>query len=113
MIENVKEFLDQPGEYYFDKDALLLYVKPNSTDDLQDLSLGMLTELIDLRNVSNIRIEDLSFRDQASTFMEEGWSAPSGGDWSLHRGGAIFIENASNITISGCHFFRLDGNAIF
>jgi len=113
MIENVKYFLDQPGEYYFDKETSFLYIKPNSTDDLQDLTLGMLTELIDLRNTSNIRIEDLSFRDQASTYMEEGWSAPSGGDWSLRRGGAIFIENASNVTISGCNFFRLDGNAIF
>jgi len=113
MIENVKDFLDQPGEYYFDKKTSHLYVKPNSTDDLQDLTIGMLTELIDLRNAENIQIKDLSFRDQASTFMDEGWSAPSGGDWSLHRGGAIFIENASNVTISGCSFFRLDGNAIF
>jgi len=113
MIENVKDFLDQPGEYYFDKDTSQLYIKPNSTDHLRDLTLGMLTELIDLRNAENIRIQDLSFRDQAATFMEEGWSAPSGGDWSLHRGGAIFIENASNVTISGCNFFRLDGTAIF
>mmetsp|Transcript_11555 Transcript_11555/g.12404 ORF Transcript_11555/g.12404 Transcript_11555/m.12404 type:complete len:1059 (-) Transcript_11555:164-3340(-) len=113
MIENVKYFLDQPGEYFFDKETLLLYTKPNSTDDLQDLTLGLLTELVDLRNATNIRIENLSFRHQASTYMEEGWSAPSGGDWSLRRGGAIFIENASNITVSGCNFFRLDGNAIF
>jgi len=113
MIENVKDFLNQPGEYFFDKSTSHIYVKPNSTDDLRDLTLGMLTELIDLRNATSIQIEGLSFRDQAATYMEEGWSAPSGGDWSLRRGGAIFIENSSNVTIRGCHFFRLDGTAIF
>ena len=113
MIENVKDFLDQPGEYYFDRNTLQLYIKPNMTEDLHDLTLGVLTELIDLRNAENVQIKDLSFRDQAATFMDEGWSAPSGGDWSLRRGGAIFVENASNVTISGCNFFRLDGNAIF
>jgi len=113
MIENVKDFLDQPGEYFFDKSNSHLYIKPNSTEDLNDLILGMLTELVDLRNVENIQIQDLSFRDQAATFMDEGWSAPSGGDWSLRRGGAIFIENSSNVTVQGCNFFRLDGNAIF
>jgi hypothetical protein len=113
MIENVKEFLDQPGEYYLDRQRYLLYVKPNSTDDLQDLSLGILTELIDLRNSTNVLIKNLGLRDQAATFMEDSWSAPSGGDWSLRRGGAVFIEDSSNITIHGCHFFRLDGTAIF
>ena len=113
MIENVKDFLDQPGEYFLDKTNSRLYIKPNSTEDLHDLTLGIMTELIDLRNAENIKILDLSFRDQAATFMDEGWSAPSGGDWSLRRGGAIFIENASNVTVRGCHFFRLDSNAIF
>jgi hypothetical protein len=113
MIENVKQFLDQPGEYYLDRKSNLLYVKPNSTEDLQHLALGILTELIDLRNSTNVRIKNLGFRDQAATFMEDSWSAPSGGDWSLRRGGAIFIEESSNINIHGCHFFRLDGTAIF
>jgi len=113
MIENVLDFLDQPGEYYFDKSTLHLYVKPNSTEDLNDLTLGVMTEMVDFRNCENITVHDLGFRDQAATFMDEGWSAPSGGDWSLLRRGALFIQNSTNITIRGCNFFRLDGNAIF
>jgi hypothetical protein len=38
---------------------------------------------------------------------------PSGGDWSLYRGGAIFIEGAERLTLSDGLFKRLDGNAIF
>lgn len=114
MIENVKGFLDQPGEYYFDPATLHLYVKPNTTEELQDLTLAVLTELVGMRNnATNIRLEGVSFRDQAATYLEDGWSAPSGGDWSLRRGGAVFVEHASNVTIRGCRFFRLDGTAVF
>jgi hypothetical protein len=113
MMENVKEFLDQPGEYYLDRQNYFLYVKPNSTNDLQEFTLGILTELVDLRNSTNVQLKNLGFRDQAATFMEDPWSAPSGGDWSLRRGGAIFVEGSSQVTIRGCHFFRLDGTAIF
>ncbi|KAG7341556.1 beta-helix fold protein [Nitzschia inconspicua] len=113
IVENVKEFLDLPGEYFLDREKYLLYVKPNSTADLTDFSLGILTELVDLRNSTNVQIKNLGFRDQAATFLEDPWSAPSGGDWSLRRGGAIFIEGSSHVTIRGCHFFRLDGSAIF
>ncbi len=49
----------------------------------------------------------------APTYMADDWSAPSGEDWSLHCGGAIFLESVSNVTIRNCLFRRLDGNAIF
>ena len=29
---------------------------------------------------------------------------PSAGDWSIHRGGTVFIEGAENINVSGCFF---------
>jgi hypothetical protein len=112
MVENVLDELDQPGEYFFDRQRKLLYVKPNSTIDLVDFRIGMMEELFDFRHVGNVTIENLGFRDTAPTYMAD-WSAPSGGDWSLQRGGAIFLENVSNVTIRNCHFRRLDGNAIF
>eukprot|EP00537_Pseudo-nitzschia_pungens_P000096 CAMPEP_0172370382 /NCGR_PEP_ID=MMETSP1060-20121228/37386_1 /TAXON_ID=37318 /ORGANISM="Pseudo-nitzschia pungens, Strain cf. cingulata" /LENGTH=1053 /DNA_ID=CAMNT_0013095627 /DNA_START=190 /DNA_END=3351 /DNA_ORIENTATION=+ len=113
MIENVRGFLDQPGEFFFDRETSNLYVKPNATDDLRDLTLAVLTELVGVRDAKNIRLEGLSFRDQAATYLDGDWSAPSGGDWALRRGGAVFVENSSNVTIRGCRFFRLDGTAVF
>ena len=50
--------------------------------------------------VKNISITSVGFRDAAATFMNPHWSAPSGGDWSLHRGGALFIEGAENVTVA-------------
>jgi hypothetical protein len=112
MVENIFDELDSPGEFYFDRQNNLLYVKPNATSDLGDFKIGMIEQLIDIRNASNINIFNIGFRDVVPTYMGD-WSPPSGGDWSLHRGGALFLENASNITVSNCTFSRLDGNAIF
>lgn len=48
----------------------------------------------------------------AYTYLDE-WGIPSGGDWALHRGGAVFIENAVEIKVDETTFTMLDGNALF
>jgi len=37
------------------------------------------------------------------------YEVPSGGDWAVHRGGAIFIEGSRNINVKRC-FFDQPGN---
>ena len=39
----------------------------------------------------DITIQGLGLRDAADITMKP-WGVPSGGDWGLYRGGAIFIE---------------------
>jgi hypothetical protein len=41
------------------------------------------------------------------------WGVPSGGDWGLYRGGAVFFEGTQNCMVQHCTFERLDGNAVF
>ena len=41
------------------------------------------------------------------------WGVPSGGDWGLYRGGAIFVEGAEDITLQHNTLTRLDGNGVF
>lgn len=98
----------------------MLFVYPNKTDSdksdttgLDGLRIALLDRLITVQDgAKGITISGLSFRDTAATYMSDS-SVPSGGDWSIHRGGAVFIENAEGITVSDCKFSRLDGNAIF
>jgi hypothetical protein len=122
-IENILSELDIPGEFFFDHRTNLLYVYPNSTMfdsvvntdriGVSGLRFSVLDQLLRLNyGVSNVSISNLGFRDAAATYMSD-WSVPSGGDWSIHRGGAILVEDADNIHIHDCIFSRLDGNAIF
>ena len=114
LIENVLDELDVPGEFYFDPLSQLLYLYPNTTAFYapHDLRFAMLETLVSIKGAQNITIENLGFRDSAATFFGE-WSAPSGGDWALHRGGAIFLERVDHVRIRDCIFRRLDGNAVF
>eukprot|EP01048_Picozoa_sp_COSAG05_P002815 COSAG05_NODE_122_length_17611_cov_47.044655_13_plen_146_part_00 len=43
----------------------------------------------------------------------EPWGVPSGGDWGLYRGGAIFIEGAEDVRVQHNTLTRLDGNGVF
>ena len=61
--------------------------------------------------IQNVTIRGLGFRDAARTFMEP-WGVPSGGDWALYRGAAVFVEGAENIVIERNVFNRVDGNAV-
>ena len=38
---------------------------------------------------------------------------PSGGDWGLERLGAVRLQGTESVTITGCLFTTLDGNAVF
>jgi hypothetical protein len=117
FVENLLAELDHAGEFYYDHRTAELYVYPNMTEDSHhnwkdNLRFSILENIIELRNVSNVAITNIRFRDSAATYMSD-WSAPSGGDWSMHRGGAVFLEGTKDVIIRECLFRRLDGNAIF
>jgi len=40
------------------------------------------------------------------------YEVPSGGDWSVHRGGSIYVENSENVTLSLMTFDQVGGNAV-
>ena len=120
-IENVFEELDAPTEWYFNKATSKLYLYYNATsgtappEDLQFVATK-LRRLVDVSGtfgdpVKAVTIQGLGFRDTEYTYMAN-WAPPSGGDWALHRGGAVFFERTQNATLRGCSFVRVDGNAV-
>lgn len=120
FIEGIREELDTGGEFHFDATDSKLYFMPNSTEHRApegEFTIPVLQRLVEITGsqetpVRDITISGVGFRDAATTLMED-WGAPSGGDWSIHRGAAVFLEGVEEISITNCTFQRLDGNAVF
>merc|ERR1712070_252706 len=94
-------------EWYYDQTAQVLIYKPNSTDSSAvDANTGAPTgdfvattaDVKVLFNISgsqahpvqHVRIEGVTLRDTAYTYMDP-HGLPSGGDWGLQKQGAITI----------------------
>lgn len=99
-VENVLEELDVPGEWFYDAQRSLLYLFPNSSlPALQssELTVPVLDSIVVVNGsaggpyASGIRFVNLTFTESRVTFLEQ-YEVPSGGDWSVHRGGALFIQ---------------------
>eukprot|EP01047_Picozoa_sp_COSAG01_P033448 COSAG01_NODE_2463_length_7647_cov_6.492183_4_plen_322_part_00 len=60
--------------------------------------------------VSNITIRGIGFRDGAPTFLEP-HGIPSGGDWSLQRTAALFLQGTEGVTVEHSRFKYLGGIA--
>ena len=137
-IENAMELLDADEEFFFDPATKMLYLKPNTTSatasngEAAPPSAGwvvpQLKQLVRVVGsslgpqsgapgagtgaVTGVKLLGVGFRDSAYTYMDE-WGIPSGGDWALHRGGALFVEDAVGVVVDKCEFTLLDGNALF
>ena len=123
MVENFWEALDQPNEWFYDEDLETLYLIPNATAGgdkhapTETYVAVLLDTLVSINStaespVTDVTVQGILFRDAADITMRP-WGVPSGGDWGLYRGGAIFVEGAENITIRHNTFTRLDGNGVF
>ena len=122
FIENVFEELDAPTEWYYDESQSKLYLYWNATSGTPPPTatqfvapvLKRLVTIIGTKAapVVGVTIQGIGIRDAAHTYMEP-WGVPSGGDWALHRGGAVFLEGTEGCVVRGNMFRRVDGNALF
>ena len=120
FIENVFEELDAPGEFFYNESSEVLFLFFNATPGTPPPSSGLVatvgkhlfnitgTQAAPVRGVS---ISGLGLRDTAYTFMDP-HGIPSGGDWTLERSAVVFLEGTENVTVEGCVFQRVDGNAV-
>ena len=118
-IENVFEELDVAGEWYLDTGEGILYYRSPSDLDLSTASVEavVLKRTVEFRGskerpVRHLKLAGFRFIHTATTFLEE-YEVPSMGDWSIHRGGAIFFEGAEDCGIENSFFDAVGGNAVF
>jgi len=109
--------LDSPGEWFYDTNRKILYYAQNGTSLPEEGVAPVLDELITITGtqdqpVINITIANLTFAHTSTTYMSS-YEVPSGGDWSVHRGGAMFVEGAKHVLVQNCLFDSPGGNGIF
>ena len=116
-VSNILEELDDPNEWYYSRDDRTLYFLANkSTGFPSSFVASRLACLISITGTpaqpaANITIRNMIISETSNTFMAV-YEAPASGDWAIHRGGAVFIQGAENVTISQSVFTQVATNAI-
>lgn len=125
VIENVLEELDAPGEWYYDNETGRLSFYPEEETQLTlPMSAAVNTELIRMvgespeRPLTGITVKDIAFfatKRTLFTIHEPGkaYVPLLRGDWCVVRAGAVYMENAKEVTLDGCSFLEMGGNALF
>lgn len=117
FVENIFEELDAPNEYFYNETEQILYLYPNGT--IPPVS-GVATNLHRLFNiwgskdnpVYNITFFNLTFAHTEPTYLQP-YEVPSGGDYTIHRGGAVYAEGIDGFTVQECTFDSPGGNGLF
>ena len=119
FVENIREELDAPGEWFHDARAGTLYLFPPAGVDLQTATMEVvrLRHLIEFNGtkekpVKFITLRGLTFRHAARTFMDNREPLLRS-DWTTYRGGAVVFNGAEDAAIEDCDFDQLGGNTIF
>lgn len=108
FLQGVRQALDQPGEFYFDKDEGYLYYWPaDPSFDGSDVVVPTLQNVIELvgsspqQPVSGVDISGLTFQGSAFTSY---FNETHGGEWNRpadeNANGIIYAENVEDVTIT-------------
>jgi hypothetical protein len=142
MVENVKELLDVPTEWWLDTNAQELYYFPNasaadtagaadiagaaytagaadtasSTAATTSFVASRLATLISINGTMEAPVTGVAITGlrlaHAAPTFMAKYEVPSAGDWSIHRGGAVVVEGAENVNVSNNFFDQSGGNGI-
>lgn len=129
-VEGNIEFLDTAGEWHLDQQTRVLSLIPPDglitvAGGVESLELDLVvtqadslfhflgsSSTSDSDRVKNIVVANMTLAHTSAQFFlphEE----TSGGDYAVHRGGAIFAENATMLKIVGNKIEHIGGNGVF
>ncbi|MFO7956208.1 MAG: LamG-like jellyroll fold domain-containing protein [Candidatus Brocadiia bacterium] len=103
LIENLPQFLDQPGEFYYDKQAGRLFVRLRGDHDPNTVRIELATayDTLEITNRSHIEVSGLTFRfNGRNPFPQSSNVIEADG-------------NCTNITIKNCRFEHIANDAIW
>lgn len=119
-FENVFEALNEPGEWYIDRQNGKLFYIPLEGEDADTLTLykSHTTALVSIDGVSGISFDGITFRDTAweTAVSESGGYMTENGMDSTQAAydvkGAFRVKNADGIIIKHCDFINLGSTAV-
>lgn len=119
-IENVREELDAPGEWYHDRSGNVLYfVTTNKVRmiDKADVVACGIKQLVVFKGaqdkpVRHVRLEGIAFKHTARTILDA-YEDRLRGDWAITRQAAVKLTGTEECAVHDCTFTGLGGNAVF
>jgi len=119
FVENLREELDAPGEWFHDARNGTLDFYPPAGVDLRTATAEAvrLRHLVEFNGtqpkpVRFVTLCGLTFRHAARTFMDNREPLLRS-DWTVYRGGAVVFRGAEDAAMENCDFDQLGGNTIF
>ncbi|CAF1619649.1 unnamed protein product [Rotaria sp. Silwood1] len=115
-VANIFEELDLSNEWFLDKDIRTLYFMPNESMP-QIFLASQIPCLICISgnsiqdSIHNVLIQGLTLTQTSNIYMRD-YMVPGGDDWTVHRGGNIYLTNTRNITITRNLFMEPGSNGV-
>jgi parallel beta-helix repeat protein len=112
LVENVKEALSQPGQWYLDRPSGTLTYLPMPGESLDSVSAvaPKIEQLVAAKNLSYVTFQGI-------TFAETNWNTPAAGYKSNHAEPsltpALSFQTANYVTIDGCTIARTGEHGIW
>ena len=111
-IENVREEMTEPGEWYFDKASKRIYVILKPEHSLEGAEVSVNSSFFIFRGCKNVSLESIKIRRAKRTFMLTDEPLLRS-DWTIYRGGAIYFTNSRDCSVSECSLFDIGTNGVF
>lgn len=119
-LENVREALNAPGEWFLDQGAGTLYYVPRDGETAADLTLyaAVNDRLLTLEGVRDVEFRHIVFQNTDWTLPEhtgEGWMAGYGMDFpqaAIDVPGVVSVTDSENVRFTNCEFRALGGTAV-
>ncbi len=122
-MQNHISFLDEPGEFYYDRIGGTIYYIPYTDQDLTTalVEYGTLDQLINLDNAANITFDGITFTGTTMKWVvENGHAAGLGNVWFADSNelgsnvpcAAIYANDAENVAVQNCTFTELGGSGV-
>jgi hypothetical protein len=123
LVENIFEELDAAGEWFYRKSTGQLFFWPPAGTNLSTATIELASQDELLRfvgtsaatagSVKYIQFNGVTFTHTFRTLFSVPYEFVFASDWAIARAGAIFMQDAENITIQNCLFDQVGGNGIF